>query len=370
MTRQWQTNSTSRRTYLKAVGSASGIGLLGGCMGGDGDGEDQPTDPDSEETTTGDGTTAGNETTSGDTETTLAVNDEMETVSFATLGVGASGVATTIMKEEGIDKKHNLNVNVRDMGLTEAENAVFRGTVDTGIFAPIAAARANVEGQNIRIFAPHLNNHNSVLVKPDSPYESLDDLVGKSFGSFERITGSYNAFFILANAMGYNLEEDFNLTLGEAIPLLNLFDRGDLEATLAFESFVTRWIAREDARELFRVNKMFNQELGHNNLFIGLGTHEQWLNDNQSKAIKLQRAYLETQSTISENPDFIESYAEPFGLENQKEIDLGMERIPRIYPTEWSEELISGGQVDIQAARESGLIPQDAPDDVFWQSSG
>lgn len=347
----------NRRNYLKAIGSLAVAGGFAGCLGSGGSSPEQT----SEDASSGDQTTTAQTTDSGS-----VVNEEVEQLSFAA-AVGASGVVATVLQEEGIAEKHNLSIEMSKQAPADAENALFQKTVDTGIFSPISAARANAEGQNIRVIAPNLNNHNSVLVKPDSEYESLDDLVGKRFGSFERITGAFNAFSILTTEMGYNFEEDFNVTFGGAVTLLNLLDRGDVEATLSFESFVTRWIARDNARELFKVNDKFTEETGHNNLFLGVAAHENWIQNNTSKAVKFHRALLDAQTQLHTNPDMIEKYSDVFGLQNQEEIDLGKERIPRVYPTEWNEQKIQAGRQDIQTAREIGIIPEDATAEIFWQ---
>lgn len=350
-----------RRKFLKTA-TVAGLTGLAGCSGGSSDGGDGSDGSDGSDG--GDG--GGDQSQS--TETPV-VKDELEEIEFAFLEGASAGIVTQIMLREGVDSEHNLHVNFKKMGLNEAQNAFFRGQVETSAIGPIPLARANAKsGVDVQIAAPVIRNHHSILVKPDSPYETVEDLVGKRIASFPRQSSSYNSYALIASEMGYDWEEDFNLTLTSTINILNLFDRGDVEAATHFEPFVTRWVAPNKARPMVEVRDLYEEAFGRPQQFASIAVQSEIIENEPSRVIKLHRAYMDTLKLIREDTDrVIDRFSDAYGLESDQQIELAKERIPKIYLPRWDDEVINSGKADIEASIENGLLTEDAPTDVFWR---
>lgn len=354
--------NVNRRRFLKVGGSVSLTGLVAGCSGqqngGGGDGAPQSTPtPEPQDTAMASTPTA-----------TPMVNEEVESAEFAFLETGSAGIITNILLAEGIDQKHNLDLTFTKVGLGEAQNGFFRGQFDSSSVGPVPASRVNAQtGVSVSIIGPLLKHIMSFLVKPDSDYESIEDLQGQKISTFARQSSTFNLFVLMMNEMGLSWEDDFELVFGSPISQLQLFDRGDVEAVTTLEPLATRWIADGKARELRQVEDLYEELFGRTNLFAALGLQTDIVNNNLSTTIKMHRAYRETLNLIKEDTaSIIEKHSDLYGLQNDEQIELAKERVPRIYLTEWNEEVISSGQQDIELARDQGFVPENAPTDFFW----
>lgn len=349
-----------RRTFLKTATTA-GLAGIAGCMGGD-DGDDGGGGDGG-----GDGSDGGD---GGSTETeTPVVNDELEEVQFAFLEGASAGIVTNILLAEGMDAEHNLHIDFRKMGLNEAQQALYRNQVQMSAVGPIPTARANSRsGVDITIISPVITLHHAMLVKPDSSYESIEDLVGQRISSFPRQSSSFNTYALLMDELGYSWEDDFELTLTSTINILNLFERGDVEAMTHFEPFVTRWIAPGDARELADMRQVYEETFGRPQQFASVAASTELVENEPSKVIKTHRAYMDTLRLIQEDTErIIDRYGNLYGFETDAQLELAKERIPPIYLPRWDDEVIESGKEDIRRSIELGLLNSDAPTDIFWQ---
>src|SRR6266481_119260 len=85
--------------------------------------------------------------------------------------------------------------------------AVVLRRADAGIFPVVSAARVNLIGEKIRLFAPALINHNSVVLQKESTATRLADLKGKRIGTLDRISMTYTSLATVAKMQGLDLEQ-------------------------------------------------------------------------------------------------------------------------------------------------------------------
>ena len=57
-------------------------------------------------------------------------------------------------------------------------------------------------------------------------------------------------------------------------------------------------------------------------------------------------------------PGLIEAEAEFLGLKTKPEIELARQRVPRIFPTEWNDAVVTGALEPVREAARLGLIKQ------------
>src|SRR5712692_9603357 len=138
----------------------------------------------------------------------------------------AVGLLSEVIKENRLDEHNGIRLDVKYFDPAATEQAVVLRRVDAGIFPVVSAARVNLNGEKIRLFAPALINHNSVVLQKGSTATRLADLKGKRIGTLDRISMTYTSLATIAKMQGLDLEKDFKLTLSPPPVLMALFSRG------------------------------------------------------------------------------------------------------------------------------------------------
>ncbi len=292
-------------------------------------------------------------------------------VEVSVAAVGATGLLMRLVKDLGLDRKHGVELHAVPLTVADAERAVVQGRVPVGIFNPISAVRALAEGHALKLFAPFLLNHNFLLVRAESPYRRLEDLRGKPVGSLSKISGTYNTLAAILYAKGLgDPERYFQLRFGEAVPLITLMERGDLEAVALFEAHVSRLLATGRYRVLLEFNEEFRRMTAADNLFIALAAKPAWLEANGTTARQIRAALAEAVGAFRQNPvGFLERYGrEIFGLETAAEIQLAARRLRGIYTARWDRAFLDRQirQLQLVQARGDFLPSHVSPEEVFW----
>jgi ABC-type nitrate/sulfonate/bicarbonate transport system substrate-binding protein len=292
-------------------------------------------------------------------------------VDVSVAAVGATGLLVRLVKDLGLDRKHGVELNIVPLAVADAERAVVQGRVPVGIFNPFSAVRAVAEGHPLKLFAPFLLNHNYLLVRSEAPYRRLEDLRGKPVGSLSKISGTYNTFTAICYARGLgDPERYFQLRFGEAVPLIALMERGDLEAIAVFEAHVSRLLATGRYRVLLEFNEEFRRMTASDNLFIALAARPAWLHANATAARQIRAALADAVAAFRQNPaGVLERYGrEIFGLTGQEEIQLAARRLRFVYTSRWDRAFLDRQvrQIRVVQAR-SDFLPNVPPEEVFWQ---
>ena len=152
-----------------------------------------------------------------------------ETVVFASPSPGSAvGLLSQVIKEKRLDERNGLVLEVKYFDPAATEQAVVLRRADAGVFPVVSAARVNLIGEKIRLFAPALINHNSIVLQKGSAATRLSDLKGKRLGTLDRISMTYTSLAVIAKMQGLDLDQDFKLTLSPPPVLMALFSRGEL----------------------------------------------------------------------------------------------------------------------------------------------
>lgn len=292
-------------------------------------------------------------------------------VEVSVAAVGATGLLMRLVKDLGLDRKHGVELNVVPLAVADAERAVVQGRVPVGIFNPISAVRALAEGHPLKLFAPFLLNHNYLLVRAESPYRRLEDLRGKPVGSLSKISGTYNTLAAILYAKGLgDPERYFQVRFGEAVPLIALMERGDLEAVALFEAHVSRLLATGRYRVLLEFNEEFRRMTAADNLFIALAAKPAWLEANGTTARQIRAALAEAVEAFRQNPvGILERYGrEIFGLDTAAEIQLAARRLRGVYTGRWDRAFLDRQirQLRLVQSRGDFLPSHVSPEEVFW----
>lgn len=289
-----------------------------------------------------------------------------EGVLFASTGGSAVGFVTEMVTLHRLDERHGLKLEVKHFSPDKAEEALFFKQVDAGLFPPISAVRAQGRGAKIRIFAPLLWNHASLLVPPDSPARSVEELRGKRIGTLPRISGNYTTFSILLRMRGMDFERDFRPIFASLVGAIGLFERQDLDAMIQAEPFSSRLIAEGKVRELLKFNDLWQQLTGQPMLMVGLAAHEEWIQANLARARRVARTLAAGIAYIREKPEqALQEARKSQGIRSGAELALLKQRYPAVFPERWDDAVIRSAQLLIDKAVENRLLDRPPAEPVF-----
>jgi ABC-type nitrate/sulfonate/bicarbonate transport system substrate-binding protein len=334
----------SRRAFLASLGATLGAIAAAGCG----------TAPATPPTATADAKAAGPSVAPAD-------KAESTSIKFATVASGAVGFLTHVMGQRKIDSKHGLTLELVPADPAAAEKALLVKQVDAGLFPIISAARANTEGQPIRVFGPLLWSHNYGLTYADRPYSKLADLRGKKIATLDPISGTYQATQLLAAAEGLNFEKDFQVVTSPAPAVLAFLERGDVEGIIHFEPNIGNLLTTGNYKVFLDYNAEWKRLTGQNMFSIGLAAHEPWIAQHRDIARRLLEASLDSAQVINADPSVFGQYAAYLGLDTPEKVKAAQERMPKIYPIEWNQAIAENAESIIRRAVEQRIL-NTAPD--------
>ena len=287
---------------------------------------------------------------------------------FASPGAGSAvGLLSEIIKKDRLDARHGLDLDIKYFDPAAAEQAVLLRRADAGIFAVIAAARANLAGHRVRLFAPALVNHSSIVVPSGTSAGGLADLKGKRLGTLDRISMTYTSLATIARLQGLDLERDFKLTLSPPPVLMGLFARRELDVVVIFEPLVTRLLA-EGNREVLRVNDVWRKETGQSMIALGIGAHEDWLRAHPETARRIFRTLRDAVAVVQKQPrEVVETFRNFLGAKTDDQVARLAERLPQLYPATWDRPLFDAMTLLLRKNVELGLL-QELPKDALFVS--
>lgn len=263
---------------------------------------------------------------------------------------GAVGLETQVIARHRLAKKHGLSLDVNFMNPASAERMVLLGQADAGPFAIISAAGVDAKGQDLVCFGPLLYMHSYMLVWKDAPYHRLADLKGKRISLLNKFSGAYRGMQLIASWHGLNLEHDFKLITAPPPAIMNFLQRKQVDAIVIHEPLVSKLLATGKFRILLGMNDEWKKRMKTDWLFLAVTGHRKWLDRNPATARRLVSTIVESCQQIKHDPELIAKEADFLGLKTKAEIDLAVERMPRIFPTAWDEATISSAMEGVRDA--------------------
>lgn len=355
----------ARRVSWVAV-MLSGL-LLTACSGGG------TAEPDPVET---EGDAGASQTSSPDDAATssddgAATTDEEATVvRYGTSSPpGAMGLLTTIIADEGFDLNNGVRLEVSEFAPDQAESALLTGQVDTGFFALLSAVNSRAEGQDLVFLRGLQANHGGLLVKADSPYQSLEDLAGEKVATLNPVSGIYTSMQVLAAELGLDWEADFELVSAPPPGLVALIETDEVEAILHFEPTVSRLTSSGEYRAIMIPNDVWREQTGGPLFMLGLGARQTWVDENPETAAAVEQTFTDVLEFIAADPQVIANYGEYLGIEGEV-LDQYIERMSGMFVLESNDEIRENVETILERAAELGTIPDPPAFDELFAETG
>lgn len=172
-----QSNTMSRRAFVKVAGAAIGLtgaaAMLGGCAAASDEGSGS----------------ASNGSAAYDN----AVSDEIEELNLVVLGTDIKIAAIIVAMEKGYYDEENLNIITQTVsgGFPEAMPALSNGTADVLPFGSIPSCTYIGQGDDLVIFGGTVANGSECVTLKENAglYREPEDFRGKRIGCFRMETG-------------------------------------------------------------------------------------------------------------------------------------------------------------------------------------
>jgi len=257
------------------------------------------------------------------------------------VSTGITVFAVQVIQDQQIPEKHDLSIEFVGFTSPSAMNNSFVAKAfDVNLAAGASVmARARDQGYDVQYFFPTLINSVSVIVPDTSPVVSLAELTGEKIGWYGLQSGGGTAFYVIAHELGLDVRRDFQMIDARPPALWPLLDRGEVRAIVIFEPFVSRMLATGSYRELIGPFwHEWEKKTGKKMELSGLAAFRSWLDSNEEYAQKLVAIWIEVAQYIKAHPrEVLTRYAEFTKFDSEREIELGLERIPVLLNSEWGE---------------------------------
>lgn len=287
---------------------------------------------------------------------------KIESVVISTVSSAAEGLIAHIVKGEGIDIKNKLNITYKPMLPGDTERSLRNRDVEIGTHGVLVLAKANLEGKELRAIAPVYYNVYSLLVLKDSPYQTIEDLIGKKLAVQPKISAAFTGPQTALYLKGISLDKDFQLSFGNASEAGKFLDQREVDAAFFFEPIASKKIATGKYREILEVQKLWRESTGKTFPYLVFAAYEDWLQTHQSIAKKYRKSYLEAANLIVKNPDILDKYKgfikENLGIETDEEFKVLKQRFPKTLVTEWNQGVINDMKYILEKTVEFGILSE------------
>jgi ABC-type nitrate/sulfonate/bicarbonate transport system substrate-binding protein len=320
-----------RRQALKTMAGLAVAGGLTGCAGGR-DGSASPT--------------------ATDTSTAAAPTP----ITFGTPNAAAAGISPRVLRDRGLVSNDEVDLTLELGPPPELFTKLQGQAIESSTFPVISGARLANQGGDVRLLQPVARSFNSIIARTGTDLSSVEDLRGATLGSMPKNTAPFTHFALLLALEGMD-HENVQFQFGPPPVLFGQMKKGEIDAMIGVEPFSTRLLATGEYREFFVFNDRWNDLRGTDMPLVEAATYQSTIDTKRAAFETFLQGLLDAGRAIRDDTRAVfERYTDVLGLQSDEQIDLAVERISPIYPTEFATDLRESGKEVVQLAAEEGLI--------------
>jgi len=345
----WQTD---RRRVLKTISGLAVTGGLAGCAsGGSGGGSE------------GAGEGEGESPAATDTPTATTTPTP---ITFGTPNAAAAGVSPRVVRDQGLVPDDEIDLSLEFGPPPELFTKLQGRAIESSTFPVISGARLANQGADVRLLQPVARSFNSIIARKGVGLSSVEDLRETTLGSMPKNTAPFTHFALLLALEGMD-HENFEFQFGPPPVLFGQMKKGELDAMIGVEPFSTRLLATDEYREFFVFNERWNERRGTDMPLVEAATYQSTIDQKRAAFDTFLTSLLEAGQYIQDNRRTVfEGYTDMLGLQTDSQVDLAIERISPIYPTEFATELRESGKEVVRLAAEEGLLESEPDVDELF----
>ena len=224
-------------------------------------------------------------------------------------------------------------------------------------------------------FGRYNHNHTHILVRSDSDYETLEDLVGErvAVGS-EGSMSTWGAYAQDEYGVDFTFEGgDYEIVLNDHAANPELLVRGEVEACLCPTELAAHQHALEEVRPLYdaTISELWREEHGHHGIMQNVFTATEEFYDANPRAIAFFLDLWDTgiQLWHENSEEIITTYPHHFNVEAEEDIawvvDYLGEHDWNVESVYFDQAWVDGEQAFIQNLKDTGFLDADLPETRF-----
>ena len=300
-------------------------------------------------------------------------------VTYSYANGAVDGIQSLVIKKYGLDTKNHLNITFKHGSPGELERQLLAREADIAQTSPMIASKANLDGKALRLLSPQIHMSYNILVPAASPIKTLADLKGKKVAVAPKVTAAYTAFALVLRSADINPEIDLNLIFGSIPDAVKHLQNGEVEAATVSYPLAATLVESGKFRVLTRLEDEWIANEGVSLPFVVMVAYADWLEDpiNRKIAKRLAATLHDAATLIAERPDVVteESNTELNDYLTQNNLSkdtvkaILREKTAKDLYTSWGNDEVSAIERVIKRAKEYGLLPPNAPEDIIIKPS-
>ena len=253
-------------------------------------------------------------------------------------------------------------------------NAIAHGDIDVAIIPAEFVAKLREHGSDVIIIAVDFYQNQAIIVQGKENIGSIEQLRGKKVAVFKP-TGTYAMFRAYMGAVyGIDPEKDFVLVNAPPPQIVQAFARGDVDAAVIWEPFVSKLVADYGGKILVTYQELWSKwssHVGVNGVMIVYAARAKWAQEHPGLVEKLLTARSTAAKLWDDNETLAEKILEKnYGL-SPEAAKLCWKRLRMETAKTLDEQLVKNILAVWELAREGGYIsssPESLAKDAFWQA--
>lgn len=242
---------------------------------------------------------------------------ELSSASVA-VNPGSQQLVINHAKERGLDRKYNLDLQVKDFQNPPATaQAIVQKATDFGFGALTTMAQARATGADPIMIGALATPGSGVFVPKDSPARTVGDLAGKNVGSFTTPGGSISSLVQAhaKSAYGVDLLADVNgeLRVAPEPALIALMDQGQLDGVILSIDGTAGQQFLGHKRQILDLRTDFAEEFGFEPYYLGPVTTEEYAAEHCGEVRAYSSVIRDAIQDIQRDPSVWQRYVASIG---------------------------------------------------------
>ena len=248
-----------------------------------------------------------------------------------------------IMQSRGLAAKYGIDMDVMEVASPPASyTAMQTGDVQVGFTGWIVSALLREKGFKLTNVYPMISYTNDVLVKEGSPIKSFADLKGKRVGLFGGANSATTWLYrlIIQKFYGFDAMKDSKVFFGAPPLLMGMVDRGDLDAALVLDPFISQMLETGAYRSIGELGSMWRQRMNQNPMLVAVTVNETWAKAHPDAMKRFLGAFRDALVYLRDTPDAWNDLAKSMGIKTERGAKILYERTSKAFITRWDKTLI------------------------------
>lgn len=278
---------------------------------------------------------------------------------------GTNELRAQAIKKYGLDKKHNIDLEIISTDPGELERRIANGESYLAEVSPFTALTAKQNNVELRIISPAVYFNYYLLVSSNSRINSLEELKGGKIGTQPKVTAAYSALAIVLKSAGFDIEKDFSILFGNIPQTVAAVEKGEADAASASYPSAAAIIAGGKFKSIAALGDLWSEnEDGLPLPFVVLAANGDWFEQNRKVARQVVETILEGGRFIQERPQVISEltdYLNKYNYNTPQITALLEAHIPNMLPASYGEKEVRAFERFFARAKQLKIIPPDAP---------